>query len=571
MKRGMRSVWLGGVAAGLFGITGALGQALPAPVEQTTLARDAFSTGTLSRGEGALPADLWRSADVGRLAWLMNRVPARYPGPAVGDALRRVLLSPGDAPAGATPALGGRKLVLLAEAGFTEEARTIASLSSATPSEPTVAEALATADLLDGARDAACRRGAGLTSGREEAFWVKLRVLCYAVSGERDAADLTLNLLRERGAMDGDESDLLTALSNGVAPKTPVAPQTALQYAAIVQLDLPLAPALLDGASAGVLKAIARNGDMDSATRVAAANRAAAMGVVAPGDLAAFYESFEVDVADLGRAGDIARSRPGDPMADVIVFQSIRQMTAPEFLRDKAARIAEALAAADSFSRSYALSLLYADDIEALEGALLTPREAGRFAAARMTIGDSDGAARWLFAMIGSGGLSSLDEVDAMEMIELANLLAVLDPISARAVGEAAGIAISAPTLSVAGGGAGGDMAVVARIVESAFDAAVADIPGQAALAAVALSSIAAPGDRVSAVVIDQSLRAAGLNDLRRRIEFESAWRARFAGAGGNPQPARPSPAPAGGNGGDKAGGDGDGAPAPRLKPPVGE
>ena len=66
------------------------------------------------------------------------------------------------------------------------------------------------------------------------------------------------------------------------------------------------------------------------------------------------------------------------------------------------------------------------------------------------------------------------------------------------------------------------------RIIETAFDAAIAKIPGQAALAAVAMSGVSAAGEPVSNVVIDQSLRAAGLNHLRKRIEFESAWRARF-------------------------------------------
>ena len=40
----------------------------PKPVEQSSLARDVFATGTLSRNDGALPADLWRGANVRTLA-----------------------------------------------------------------------------------------------------------------------------------------------------------------------------------------------------------------------------------------------------------------------------------------------------------------------------------------------------------------------------------------------------------------------------------------------------------------------------------------------------------------------
>lgn len=530
MRMASKRIAAGFCLAALAAAPGLAQTALPQPVEETALVRDAFSSGPLSRGEGALPPDLWRGANAGRLNALLALAPARLDGPAIGDLLRRVLLSPGKAPDGAGPSLGGRKLLALARAGFIDEARTIASLSSAPRNDPWVGQALAVADLLSGDLNAACGRNAALASGRDAEFWMKLRLLCYAAAGEHDAADLTLTLLREKGALAGADETLLSAIATGASPKTPVAPRTALQLAAVRQIGLPLAPGLLAEAQAGVLKAVARDAKFDAATRITAANGAAAMGVATRGDLAAFYESFEVEVADIARASAILSERPNDPMADVIAFQAVRQMTAPEFLRDKAARIAQALGAADSFPRAIALSLLYADEIEALEGALLTPREAAAFAAARMAIGDGDGAARWLFAMLGSGGAANLTEDETMEMIELINFLSVLDPISAAAVAEAAGVSIADPRdrLSSAGGD---NLRESSRmtIVESAFDAAIADIPGQAGLSALAMSGASAFGDPVAEVVIDQSLRAAGLNDLRRRVEFEAAWQARYA------------------------------------------
>lgn len=554
-----------GMCLAALAVAPALAQtALPKPVEETALVRDAFSTGALTRGEGALPPDLWRGANSGRLNVLLALAPARLAGPTLGDVLRRVLLSPGDAPEGAGPSLGGRKLLALARAGFIDEARTIASLSSAPRNDPWVGQALAIADLLSGDVNAACTRNAALASGRDADFWMKLRLICYAAAGERDAADLTLTLLREKGALAGADETLLTAIATGASPKTAVAPRNALQLAAVRQIGLPLAPGLLAEAQAGVLKAVARDARFDAATRITAANGAAAMGVATRGDLAAFYESLEIEVADLAHAGEIIRTRPHDPITDVIAFQAVRQMTAPEFLRDKAARIAEALGAADSFPRTIALSLLYADEIEALEGALLTPREAAAFAAARMAIGDGDGAARWLFAMLGSGGAANLTEDETMEMIELINFLSVLDPISAAAVAEAAGVSIVDPRERLTPP-AGDNLREPSRmtIVESAFDAAIADIPGQAGLAALAMSGASAFGDPVAEVVIDQSLRAAGLNELRRRVEFEAAWRARYASleqatseaaADAPPAPAAP---PA----------DGEDGLAPRLKP----
>ncbi|HRX38530.1 MAG TPA: hypothetical protein P5072_03765 [Parvularculaceae bacterium] len=518
----------------------------PAPVEQSALVKDAFATGTLTRGEGALAPNLWRGANVGRLNALLALTPGRLAGPALGEALRRVLLSPGESPEGATPSLGGRRLLALVRAGFSDEARTIASLSSAPKNDLFVAQALASADILQGDLNSACQRNAGLTTGRDADFWVKLRVICYVAAGERDAADLTLNLLREKGSLSDTDDALLGALTVGASPKSLPAPENALHLAAFRQLALPLAPGLLTRANGGVLKAIARDPAADPASRIAAANAAAAMGVVSRGDLAAFYESFSVDPADLGRVSEIEHARPNDPMTDVIVYQAVRQMTAPEFLRDKAARIAEAISAAHSFERIVTLSLLYADEIDAMEGALISPREAGAFAVARMSIGDGDGAARWLFAMLGSGGASSLEESDTMELIDLVNHLAVLDPISAAAVAEAAGVSVSDPRERAAAPVIGAeDESLRMRVIESAFDAAIADIPGQAGLAALAMSAMSGPADPVGDVVIDQSLRAAGLNDLRRRIEFESVWRARFASTGTDVAAPEAAPVPA--------------------------
>ncbi|MGE0409958.1 MAG: hypothetical protein AB7P23_11950 [Amphiplicatus sp.] len=535
--------------------------ALPPAVETAPLAKDAFATGMLTRADGALAPTLWRGADAKTLAFLLDRVPASPQGPALGEAMRRVLLSEGESPAGAEPSLGGRKLLALARAGFLDEARTIASLSNAPRNDPYVMRALATADLLAGDMASACQRNAALRAGRAADFWVKLRLLCYAASGERDAADLTLNLLREGGALDAADERLLPALVTGAAPKTPVAPRNALQLAALRQLGLALSPALLAEADGGVAAAAANDTTLDPATRVAAADRAAAMGVLTASELEVFYETMKVDVADLGRAVEISEARPDDPMTDVVLFQSVKQMTAPEFLRDKAARIALALSIADSFERAHAGAVLYSDDIVALEGALVDAREAARFSLARMAVGDGDGAARWLFAAIGGRGVDALDEDLAMTIIELVELLAVLDPISASAVAEAAKIDLGAQTRANAPGAGAADEGALARIVEAAFDAAIEAIPGQAGLAALAMSEAAAPGDAVAGAVIGQSLRAAGLNELCRRMEFERAWRARFSPA--NPGGEALMAIPASGEGARPS----EGGLMPRLKP----
>ncbi|MEM9495565.1 MAG: hypothetical protein AAGA09_06140 [Pseudomonadota bacterium] len=515
--------------------------AAPTAVETTTLAQDAFSTGTLSAANGALPRDLWRGADTETLEYLLLHAPARPTTPAIGEALRRVLLSPGAAPEAAAPSLGGKKLLALSRAGFVEEANTVASLSNGGRGDPWTGQALAISDLLKDDVARACQRNANLSSGRDELFWVKLRVLCYAEAGERDAADLTFNILREQGSLSASEETLLSSLASGGAPKTPVATGSILEYVVARRLKLPMAPGLLENAEGGVLVAVARDAGANLATRLGAAREAVAMGVMEARELTSLMDSASFDVAEIGDAVTAALARPVDPMTDALLYQSVKAMAAPEFLRDKAQRISLALGLADRFPRAYALSLLYADEIASLEGAIVSAEEAERFAVARMAVGDAVGAGQWLLAMIGeSGSLSALPQPQAMAFIDRVNLLAALDPQTAAQIARTAGVSLIAAESAVYDDRAGrANPARTAAILKAAFDAAVDAISGQAALAALAA---AGPGDandgagesgvgEINDVVVEQGLKIAGMSELLRRNKFERAWSSSFGAA----------------------------------------
>ncbi len=536
--------------------------ATPESVETAQLPTDAFSIGDLEPSEGALPGALWSGSNPQTLDFLLSHAPSRPASPSLGQAMRRTLLSPGTKPAGADASLGGKKLLALAKAGFIEEARTIASLATTGRNDLSVAEAEATLALLDGEIDAACRRGASLSGGREGLFWVRLRAFCYARAGELDAFDLTVNLLRERGALAPADEALFFSLLTKSPPKTIPPVESALQYAALKATGLEINPALLSQAQGGVLAAIAGDAAADPALRIEAAEQAVAMGVVKPALIRRLFSEAQFEVADLGAILDVVAARPNDPLTDALLYQSIAAMTAPEFIRDKAMRISLALSRADSFHRAYALSLVYADDINALEGVLVTPEEAGEFALAMMAVGDSVGAGRWLAAMIGANeSVAALPEELGIAFIDRVNLLALLDPQTAARIARSAGVSLlSEESPYAAAGSAYSDQAVTARILEAAFDAVGGDKLGQAGLAALAAS--AGEGDasgEVEAVVVNEGLRVAGMPELRRRNTFERAWAASFVSA-----PGATSPAAAPGQSSEERGF------APRIKPPKG-
>jgi len=543
--------------------------ALPGEIEQQSLAADAFATGLLGVNENPLPTDLWQGTDGAVIEYLLEQMPTRPVLPVIGQAMRKTLLSGGAGPVDELGnrynGLGGKKLLALVSAGFVEEARTIASLSTAGQNDPETGQALALADLLDGKNNEACARGTALANSvntgrdaRSEPFWVKLRTFCFALNGERDAADLTLSLLRERGSLDVREEEYLNAMVTSVATKALLTPQTAFELAVVKSLELPVSRNVLQEAQGAVVVTIARDGAQETATRIVAARRAVAMGLMSVSEYKDILRAIPLTPETLSRAGDIVVRQAEDPISDAVGFQAVSAMTSSEFLRDKALLLAQILKSAKpgsgvSFERSYALNILYTDDIKALEGALVQADHAALFARSLMAAGDGVGAGRWLFAMKGDGDILSLGDVLSAEFISLTQALALLDPSSAAVVADSANVSLqdSRDRKDVSGNLVQGQDAVrSARVAEALVDAALGRSEqgvgskrkiGQAALAALALSKNGIlDNDPLRAVLIDQSWRVAGLDNIRRQVAFQSDWYASSAIISSLPKRAEP-------------------------------
>ena len=478
----------------------AVGQIAPvAPIEQTALARDAFSTGLLDRNEGALDSDLWRGSDAQTIAALMAALPDKPASPAIGAAFRRLLLSQGETPLGSTASLGGRKLSALITAGFVDEARTIDSLSAGGGRDATSIEAMAIGGLLVGEREDACAKARGIGAAGDSAFWVKLRVVCYAVANELDAAELALGILKENLWIGERETPIFALLAAGARPDTPFEATSAVEYAAIEALGAPYSFSTLERGSAGVVKALARNAGVDWAMRLAAARRAAAMGVMSGNELRKIY------------------SENGENAA---AFHRIRALTAPEFMRDKSAAIFEELRLNNDFESLFATALLYADDLRELEGLLVPIEHAQLFSLARLAVGDPVGAERWLGA-ISPDEIKGAPESEAMRFIDLVGILAILEPTGAARLASLANISVAAPRFAEREmAQASADLAL---LVSSAIAAAADGRKGESALAALAASSYAATGDPIAEAVVTQAFAAAGMDDIVKRRAVERA------------------------------------------------
>ncbi|MEM8987456.1 MAG: hypothetical protein AAGC95_12115 [Pseudomonadota bacterium] len=423
------------------------------PVAVETLGgADTFSLGLLSQEQGALPPTLWRGGEARVVAYLLERAPARGESPALADLLRRTLLTPGAAPAGAGPELMGAKLEALVRAGFGAEARALVNLNAGLAGEAPAARALASADLLDGDQRTACLRGADLGAGLEEAYWLSLRAFCYAAAGEPAAAELTLGLLRERGAPDPVADALLSGLILNADPGLQLI-ETPLHYAIAKTAGMELSDLTLARADAGVLAALAKDQTADLDLRLFAAFRAYGMRALSSSDLDSLLQSVPFETSDVAALLS-TKSVDGTLRGFAAAHQALASLPntlapltppaaeggdaaplamAPVDLdaqiagqADKAALLAATLAAARDPMVFLSLAELNAAGVKALIVDETLADHGVIFARALMAAGDAEKAARWLSF---TGG-------DARARLDARILLYALDPVLSASLGD---------------------------------------------------------------------------------------------------------------------------------------
>jgi hypothetical protein len=264
-------------------LAGALAMAAPAAAQvqvQPLAAPDLFSTGG---GKSDLPSDLWRGSS-GTLAKLVIPELASRPiTPAAAALARHVLEVGGNGPEGAgnDPDLAGARAEALLKLGDPAAAQAITDGVSNLPQLTALSRVAAQAALISGQDDKACSIGDTLVMGREGGFWLRLRAYCQARAGQTAAAQLTLELADQQEHRP-DFERLMNALIAGGSPAGVQATlDDPLDFAISRKLGLDWAPAL-DAAPASIAVAVARDGSAPAPARLAAAARAARLGLATP-------------------------------------------------------------------------------------------------------------------------------------------------------------------------------------------------------------------------------------------------------------------------------------------------
>lgn len=294
---------------------GAAGQPLPPGVQATPLAPvDPAWTGTLSAAEGALPETLWQGTEK---AFVMAALPRLQPtlSPTLQDLTRRLLLSNAVAPFGEdlpkSPGLAALRLDRLVSLGYVDDAAQLID-QLAWKGDPEPLDRLRVEiGFLKNDIEGACGQVQAAIGRYQDIWWDRAQIACQALAGDASKAALGLSLLRERNAPRDQLFDtLIDAIDNHTAAKVEHMPDpTPIRLALLAAAKLPLPADALQNANPAVLRAWATNAAIPSWERLAAAERAAALGVLPLDELRLLYTEQAFKRTDPLKSGDSPRDR----------------------------------------------------------------------------------------------------------------------------------------------------------------------------------------------------------------------------------------------------------------------
>ena len=382
------------------------------PIETEQLAElNPWTVSAITRTNGAFAPDLWRNTDAAFLSNLLDRLPALYKSPAAQALARRVLLSGGEAPKGDASAAARNRFEALGKMGAADELATMAAGVASSLADPGIAQFAAQAELARGRRAEACARGRSAQAGeRPPPFILRLRAYCAAVTGDRAAADLALEVARTAGAADAWYSGAVAAAGGAPGARPPAARyDNSLATALSLAAQLRPGPNPLANASTLSLLALARADNAPQPQRAQAAAMAYRRGAL---------------TATQARA--VLRATPAEITSALPAFvAALRQVEGAPGSLAAAAAISGVLRQAASPADFVAASRFFKDDIAGFQNA---PDQAGAlvFARAAVAAGDTSLAQR-LMASARQAGVAeaSLAPLDAA--------LAALDDMSSEA------------------------------------------------------------------------------------------------------------------------------------------
>ncbi len=305
------------------------GERAPAGIEVDPLGiAAADGSGLLEPDQGGLGLEMWRGTGRAAVELLLQRLPAGVASPAMHDLARRLLMSNATPPEGAAGAnltlLRVERLVAL---GDTKDAAALMALLPEREVDGAAARLGLDAMLLSGDADGACTWAEALIRQLpDEAYLQQALIFCQARAGRANEAMLGLDLMREQGQ---EPDTTFVALVEAVAagqgdevelPENP----DALHLAMLQAAGQALPPALAASGRPEVLALLTKDPKLEAATRIDAAERGLALGIVPPETVIQLYLDMPTQPGELEAALQLPDAGYGAQMRAVLYQAAAR-------------------------------------------------------------------------------------------------------------------------------------------------------------------------------------------------------------------------------------------------------
>jgi hypothetical protein len=496
-------------------------------------------TGTLGADDRALPHDMWSTTP---RSFVDAALPLLAPtnSPVLQSLARRLLLSDAAAPRGQDPADGPslteHRIDRLLALGYGEGAALLDALPRTNSSETFERDAVELR-IVAGDRAGACRAIADRVGRYRDQWWDQALVGCQALSGAYDQANLGLSALRDQKAeRDPAFEALIEAILGHRAKLDKLPDPSPLRMSLLAASKLPLPADALANAGPAALAVWATSDKVSINARLAAGEKAEALGALPPAGLGLLYGAVEAKPDEQGallKSGKL----PDDPRSRAILYDLART-NEPGALR--VAALTPLIADARRRGVLMPLARLIAPLVAELQPSPDMQSFAPDAARVLLAAGAFDRAAPWV-GLAGRPELSSLAgfaQIDGEQKTPLAAAIASLDALDPAAAPRQADLLIS---LAAALGEpiVGVEIATLLRAPHQGalpngtlwLDQQQAAKSGRVGETVLTTLLLASAGDRLSSepIVLAQAvagLQAVGLESDARALAVEAALNA---------------------------------------------
>lgn len=362
---------------------------------QTLSAPSGEAVGALDASNGGFPDTLWKGTPAPVARKLIPMLPGATGSLAIRSLERRLLLTAAPPPEGAVegerPSLVGLRMERLAAMGDSQGVAALAARAPQAVSGPLALRTEIEALLLAGKAADACPQASQLAA--VDGMGAKLQILCNFMAGKTLEGNLGLDLMREH--KDPDQAfiaaaEVLSGLPPVPADKIRINTLTPLHVAAFTAAKMPLPADALAKAEPAVAKAVALSFSTPFDQRLAAGERAAAAGVMAPDDLRKLYLEATFPPDELG--APLAKADGAGAHAFALLFRAASDQPDPVV---RAHFVAKALDIAQGRGRTAVVARVFQPIIEQIRPEPSQITVATSLARAELALGRAD-AAQWL-------------------------------------------------------------------------------------------------------------------------------------------------------------------------------